>query len=187
LQEWFAEMAVRFPPLEERESPEDPDSDVHSAQVRYTFGSDFIYCRFVGSATEGPFEFAVRVALEHRVGVFERGEVWLPGFGELVRWRLIEELEVYFTSDKLNRAAIVRREDGLLQIYTHRRRSAGAMNASRVTSAADQRNRTGYGLPLWVLYLDKDPEIGIYGGAEEARSALHALKGFSNATLVPKL
>jgi hypothetical protein len=93
----------------------------------------------------------------------------------------IDELEVYITPDGLGRAAIVRRDDGLLCIYVHWKWSESTLKQLEV--AGDSRlswrdDRT----PISMLYEDREPEPSLYGTLDDARRELRGMPRFAEAT-----
>ncbi len=96
----------------------------------------------------------------------------------------IDELEVYVTPDGFGRAVIVRRSDGLLRIYVHWKLSP------EIIAKASIQTPPGYSTN-WMrdetcsskLYEDVEPEVGVYGTVEDARTQVRSLRGFSGASL----
>jgi hypothetical protein len=81
----------------------------------------------------------------------------------------------------LGRAAIVRRDDGLLCIYRHwiieesARKALNLVGEWRTSWLTDERT------PPSILYDNADPEPGLYGTVEDARRQVKSLPGFSDA------
>jgi hypothetical protein len=96
----------------------------------------------------------------------------------------IDELEVYITPDGLGRAAIVRRNDGLLCIYVHWIWPESVRAALRITGDGPT-NWINDKTPLPTLYKHISPEQGLYGTLDDARRAIKSLRGFSEAALRP--
>jgi hypothetical protein len=92
----------------------------------------------------------------------------------------IDELEVYLTPDGLGRAAIVRRNDGILCIYVHWILAESVRTALGITDigrASWINDKT----PVLTLYEHTSPEHGLYGTLDDARRAMRSLEGFSEA------
>jgi hypothetical protein len=94
----------------------------------------------------------------------------------------IDELEIYITPDGLGRAAIVRRNDGLLCIYIHWILAESVKVALGITEGG-RTSWIGDKTPLLTLYEHASPEHGLYGTLDDARRAIRSLKGFSEADL----
>lgn len=112
-------------------------------------------------------------------------EVLKPHYSKAVvllgNWAGINEVEVYVTPNGLGRAAIVRRDDGLLCIYRHWiieesiRKALNLVGEWRTSWLTDQITAPS------DLYHDTNPEPGLYGTVEDARRQVKGLPGFSDA------
>jgi hypothetical protein len=93
----------------------------------------------------------------------------------------INEVEVHITADGLGRAAIVRRNDGLFCIYKWYKLAEGILPERFAPSKSTSwfTDET----PLDDLYKHRDPLVGIYGTADDARRELLTLPGFAGASL----
>jgi hypothetical protein len=96
----------------------------------------------------------------------------------------IDEVEVWLSVDGLGRAAIARRDDGLLCIYVHWKLAPDVLANGRfkmtqgyATTWADDKT------PLVALYEDVEPKPGIYGTFDQARREIQSLPGFAGARL----
>jgi hypothetical protein len=97
----------------------------------------------------------------------------------------IDEVEIYVTADGLGRAAIVRRNDGLLCIYEHWILSEDVRKALGIVGKWRTNWLTEEKTPLSDLYEGVDPQTGIYGTLDDARRQLKSLPGFSESQLLP--
>ena len=96
----------------------------------------------------------------------------------------INEVEVWLSLDGLGRAAIARRNDGLLCIYVHWKLSPDVLASGRFETGPDYATTwADDNTPLAALYEDREPNDGIYGVVDDARREIQNLPGFANARL----
>lgn len=95
----------------------------------------------------------------------------------------IDQVEVYVTPDGLGRAAIVRRVDGLLSIYTHWIWASNVREAFNVAPGGRTSWLTDR-TELRDLYADVEPLPGLYQALDDARVALRGMAGFAEASVL---
>lgn len=91
----------------------------------------------------------------------------------------IDEIAVFVTPDGLGRAAIVRRQDGLFEIYEHwiwdqeTKREFNVEPGGRLSWFDDET-------PPEQLYYDIDPQPGLFGTFEDAVCTLTSRRDFKD-------
>ena len=97
----------------------------------------------------------------------------------------INEVEVWLSADELGRAAIARRNDGLLCIYVHWKLAPDVLANGRFKIPPGYATTwTDDTTPLAALYEDIEPKAGIYGTVDDARREIQNLPGFADARLM---
>jgi hypothetical protein len=97
----------------------------------------------------------------------------------------INEVEVWLSADELGRAAIARRNDGLLCIYVHWKLAPDVLASGRFNTGPGYASTwTDDNTPLAALYEDIEPNAGIYGTVDDARREIRNLPGFADARLM---
>ena len=97
----------------------------------------------------------------------------------------VNEVDVWLSADKLGRAAIARRNDGLLCIYVHWKLEPEVLANGRFkTPPGYATTWSGDNTPLAALYEDIEPKAGIHGTVDDARREIQNLPGFADARLM---
>lgn len=97
----------------------------------------------------------------------------------------INEVEVWLSADELGRAAIARRNDGLLSIYVLWKLASDVLANGRLkTPPGYATTWIDDNTPLASLYEDIEPNAGLYGTIDDARREIQNLPGFAGARLV---
>ena len=96
---------------------------------------------------------------------------------------MLDERAVFVTQDGFGRGSIVRRSDGLFEIYEHwlwdeeTRHAFNVAPGGRISWDSDYLQTDG-------LYEDIEPQPGIYGTVDDAIRGLMAKAGFEGAKRV---